>query len=70
MSKKSGRCVPHNFNDAQKQHELNDVLADNKIGSRIIYIFSGDESCIYMFNPETERQSDVCLFQSEPEHTN
>ena len=41
----------------------------NDRSSNLIYIITSDETCIYSYEPETEDQSAVWIFQNEPKPT-
>ena len=66
--------IPHNLTIAQTQARVNWCQAMlkkyNRGASKAVYnIYTGDESWIYAYEPESKQQSTVWVFQDEPNPT-
>lgn len=74
VKKICSRWIPHNLTKAQKDARVNwckEMLKKyNRGASKAVYnIYTGDESWIYAYEPETKQQSTVWVFQDEPNPT-
>lgn len=74
VKKVCSRWIPHNLTEAQKKDRVvwcKEMLKKyNRGGSNAVYnIYTGDESWIYAYEPETKQQSTVWVFQDEPNRT-
>lgn len=74
VKKISSRWIPHMLTGAQKRARMDwckEMLKKYEYGtSNAVYnIYTGDESWIYAYEPETKQQSTVWVFQSESNPT-
>lgn len=74
VKKICSRWIPHNLTKEQKDARVewcNKMLKKyNRGDSKAVYnIYTGDESWIYAYDPETKQQSTVWVFQNEPNPT-
>ena len=74
VHKVCSRWIPHNLTIDQKQCRVvwcKEMIEKYNSGtSKSVYnIYTGDESWIYCYEPETKQQSTVWVFQSEPNPT-
>lgn len=74
VKKICSRWIPHNLTIDQKNTRVNwckeMILKYNRGASNAVYnIYTGDESWIYCYEPETKQQSTVWVFQDEPNPT-
>ncbi|XP_015599901.1 histone-lysine N-methyltransferase SETMAR-like [Cephus cinctus] len=74
VKKICSRWIPHNLTNAQKKARVDwckGMLKKYGQGaSKVVYnIYTGDESWIYAYEPETKQQSTVWVFQDEPNPT-
>ncbi|CAK9815952.1 Histone-lysine N-methyltransferase SETMAR [Anthophora plagiata] len=74
MKKICSRWIPHNLTNSQKRARVNwckEMLKKyNRGASKAVYnIYTGDESWIYAYEPESKQQSTVWVFQDEPNPT-
>ena len=74
VKKICSRWIPHNLTIAQKKNRVNwckeMIKKYNRGASNAVYnIYTGDESWIYAYEPETKQQSTVWIFQDEPNPT-
>ena len=74
VKKICSRWIPHNLTNAQKKERVDwckEMLKKYAQGaSKAVYnIYTGDESWIYAYEPETKQQSTVWVFQDEPKPT-
>jgi [histone H3]-lysine36 N-dimethyltransferase SETMAR len=74
VKKICSRWIPHNLTKAQKERRVDwckEMLKKFDRGaSKAVYnIYTGDESWIYAYEPETKQQSTVWVFQEEPKPT-
>ena len=68
------RWVPHFLTEAQKQDRVDYCLAmlkkfDGDRSKRMYDIITGNESCIYYYDPETKRQNKVWVARNAPSPT-
>lgn len=74
VKKICSRWIPHNLTVEQKQARVDwckKMIEKYKCGtSKAVHnIYTGDESWIYAYDPETKQQSTVWVFQNEPNPT-
>ncbi|GFT58701.1 putative DD34D transposase [Nephila pilipes] len=74
VKKICSRLIPHNLTNAQKKARVDwckEMLEKYIQGtSKAVYnIYTGDESWIYAYEPETKQQSTVWVFQDEAKPT-
>lgn len=74
VKKLCSRWIPHNLTIVQKQDRVDwcqKILEKYNHGlSKAVYnIYTGDESWIYAYEPESKQQSTVWIFQDEPNPT-
>lgn len=74
VKKICSRWIPHNLSVDQKQARVDwckkMIKKYNRGTSKAVYnIYTGDETWIYAYDPETKQQSTVWVFQDEPNPT-
>ncbi|EFN60885.1 Histone-lysine N-methyltransferase SETMAR, partial [Camponotus floridanus] len=74
VKKICSRWIPHNLTTTQKKDRVNwckKMLKkfDRGASNAVYNLYTGDESWIYAYEPETKQQSTVWVFQNKPNPT-